>query len=345
MALVFTDAFDSYAATADLIKKWGTASGGFTWGATAGRNGAGGVTCAAGAAGGIFQTPSILGGVASGIFHFGFYIKFSAIPSSLYEFLEPVRSDTGAPGHLLGIQTGTGFLQLINAVATVQATGTRNVCDNNWHWIEVKYNLANAANLQTVYVDSTQDISGSFNVTNAFTFGPIRFVQANVGCAINGIDDVIVYDDTGDSPKDSDYPLGPREILTLRPNGDSAVQFTPNSGVTNWTRVNETVADGDTTYVQDGNVGDQDLYTYAAPGITPSQINGVMLNSYVENPNAGTLNFKQICKNGATQIDGTSMQAPSGYTTKQQYFGHDPNTGSVWTPSTLATATFGMKVA
>jgi hypothetical protein len=91
MALIFTDGFDSYAATSDLTKKWSSVSGGWTWSSSAGKTGGGGLTCAAGSAGGILATPATLfGGATTGYCHLGFYVKLSAAPSGTVNFIRYV---------------------------------------------------------------------------------------------------------------------------------------------------------------------------------------------------------------------------------------------------------------
>jgi hypothetical protein len=131
-----------------------------------------------------------------------------------------------------------GALQVINYFDNaVSPPGTKNICDNNWHWIEQKFNLGAGTSVTLqLYVDGVLDgQTTAVHFGQGTAYGYMQFLQNNSGCSINGLDDIVIYDDNGNSPKDSDYPLGPRQIITLRPNGDSAVQFTPDTGATNYT--------------------------------------------------------------------------------------------------------------
>lgn len=210
-------------------------------------------------------------------------------------------------------------------------------------------NPATSNKINSLYLDNVLDGQGAVGawtpaLSNMFD---IWISGNNAGASITGLDDIIVYaDDGGNQPNAAQFPLGAQKIKTIWPNGDvsGGVQFSPNSGVTNYTQVDEQTMDGDTTYVEDGTSGHQDLYDYQALGFTPSAINGVMVNTTVKNPASGTINFKAICKSGATQSDGVSTISPGGYQTFLQEFGVDPNTSAAWTQSNLDAATFGVKV-
>jgi hypothetical protein len=109
--------------------------------------------------------------------------------------------------------------------------------------------------------------------------------------------------------------------------------------------VNETVPDGDTTYVQDGTSGDQDLLNMSSMGTAPAVITGVMSNLYLENPSSGSINFNHVCKSGAAAANASaSTIAPASYQTMQASYPTDPNTSAAWTAANLDAAQFGYKV-
>jgi hypothetical protein len=260
---------------------------------------------------------------------------------------------TGAGwGGGLGVQTN-GALCAFNQQNQNLLGGTINVCDNQWHWVETKNILPAGSTVGGTFQWFTDIIEGGtaasvnmFGVNVICSWGYI-YCQGLTGASAltTTYDYFFCYDSNTPVPSGSGFPLGPRAITTIRPSGDSAVQFAPNSGITNYTQVNEVAADDDTTYVQDATSGDQDLYTYADLPFTPQVITGAMLNARLKNPGSGTQNYQLIGKSGATHRNGTSTVAPSAYVrTTQLEFGVDPNTSAAWTPSNLNSATFGIKV-
>jgi hypothetical protein len=348
MGLLFTDGFDSYAASADLVKKWAAANSPWTWGAATGRYGGGGVSVIAGNNGaGLISLGNVLPGASTGIFAIGFYAKFTnAAPTGTISPWVDILDGANTRAGGLGLTTSR-FVTLLSSSAAIMGTGTRSVCDGNWHYFEWRFNLANAVNTQTLYIDATVELNISANMTAA-TRNPtaIRFVQNNAGIAFLGLDDVFVYDSTGSPNAANDYPVGIATIYTTRPASDSAVQFTPDSGITNYNRVNEVNGDGDSSYVQASSTGFQDLYNYGALSAGgPITILGAMANSYIENAVTGTQNFNAICKSSGTQATGTAIMCPTSYKVRQQAFNTDPNTGGAWTTATLNAATFGARVA
>lgn len=334
MTLRFTDGFDSYAATADLLKKW-QVNGGATWSSSVGRNGGGGLQFTV--AQGLISYPVAYGGTIS---NFAWWYKATAKPGATSDILVGLTANTTGTGRF-SITTG-GFLQLRTSGSVALITGNTNICDGNWHWIDTLNNWQNGAATTTVYIDGVLQWNSSQNTAGGTT-AMIELVGFASGTQT--WDDLISYDNTGSSPINSDFPIGPQQINTLRPNGDSAIQFSPDTGATNYTQVNE--VNGDTThYVQDGTSGHQDLYNYDDLSFSPAKIWGVMANAYANNPGIGSINHNQLCKNNTTTTTGTTTQTPiTNARVVQEPFVLDPNTGSAWASSTaINSALFGIKV-
>lgn len=336
MAVVFCDGCDSYSVTADIAKKWAIVGAGWSYQATAGRNGGGALQ--------VTTATSLVS--ASGLFAatemcIGFWFKASATPSAAATFFTNIDAGGSAPGFGLWSLTTAGLLRV--NVGAGFLTGATNICDNAWHWIEWDIEQAGSAATAILYIDTIQQFSTLTTTTAALTIDHFQFVGLT-GITIT-LDDILCYNNTAGGPVFSSLPLGPRQISTLRPDADNTQTFARSAGSTNYSLVNEVASDGDTTYVQSGTSGDQDLYEYATFAVDPATINAVMVNSVLVNPNPGTINFQTACKSSATTTLGTSTIAPAAYATKQQQYATDPNTGSAWTPNNLAAAQFGIKVA
>jgi hypothetical protein len=337
MAFRFVDGCDGYAASGDIVKKWNSRTGtGLTYQSTAGKFGGGSIQGAASVAGTI-TSPNIFGGISTGIVCFGWWLKHTVNSTANSNWFS-----IGAGGGFRWNASGQMVLFCLNGAGI--ATGSKQIGDNQFHWIEMKLNIANSSNLQRVLVDGVSDINVTANLAGASgqSLTTLGFTDNFTG--VGTLDDIIAYDDTTGCPTTSDFPLGPRRIVTCFPNGDSAVQFAPNAGGTNYTQVDEAGADDDTTYVQ-GATGQQDLYDFQDLPYTPADISGVMLNVRWENPGAGTVNGQLIGKSSSTQRNGSSILVPAAYgPVAQQEFGVDPNTSAAWTASNLNSAKFGQAV-
>jgi hypothetical protein len=270
-----------------------------------------------------------------------FWMKCSAAPAAISNLAEVLTSAV-VPSQTLRLQT-SGVLSMYNAQGTSQGgVGNINVCDNNWHWIEWQpYNGSGAATCK-FYVDSTLEISSSGSMSSS-TIDRFDFVSI-----LNRTLTIVwpmFWDSTSAvQPTNASMPLGPRQISVIRPTSDDVVQFGRSSGADNYALLSETVNDGDATYVESGVSGDQDLYNYEDLGFTPTSITCCNAVVAVENPNPGTINFKQICKSGGTQTDGASVIAPPNYRLLGQPFGVDPATAAAWTGAGIDAAKFGEKV-
>ncbi len=334
MTLRFTDGFDSYSATADLLKKY-VSNAGATWNATAGRNGGGAIQFTTNS---ILQTfPITLGG---SIANLGFWFKATAKPGAGTIVFKAFSSSNTLLGSLDIL--ATGLFCLLSSVGAIVATGVTNVGDNNWHWIELLQDWKNAAATSTMYIDGILQWNASVNVVGGT---PSYFQFIGVATGTQTWDDPIIYDNTGASPVNADFPLGPQQLSTTRPNADSTIQFTPDTGATNYTQVNE--VNGDTThYVQDGTSGDQDLYDFDDLSFSPAKIWGAMANAYCHNPGVGAINHNQVCKNSSSTTVGTATQTPiTNPRVVQEPFVLDPATGAAWASATaLNAAKFGIKV-
>lgn len=344
MALRFTDGFDSYAATSDLTKKWGSVGSDWAWSATGGRGGGGGLVGST-TGGSVIRTRPVFALTISGtdVMMIAFWFKASAVPAAAAEFLRFLDSVSATRG---SIRVNTsGQLTLNEPFGSVSATGSINVCDGAWHWVAVYTTVSGGGSTtQKCYVDGAAQWSGFLDIASASAnYAAFQF-QTLAGVTVN-LDDIIAWDsDSATAFTTADFPLGARQITTIRPSADSAVQFIPSSGAANAVLVDEVNADT-ADYVEDGVSGEQDLYTYGDLGFTPAAINAVMLNAYLHNPNAGTINHRQIAKSSTTQTDGTSVETPNSPLVVQEPFYVDPATSAAWDGAGVDGALFGIKVA
>lgn len=341
MALNFCDGFDSYAATADLTKKWRTAAVPWTWVANAGRFGAGAVVSTGSVGGGQLATQLNIPGPGYGPswLQWGFHFKASAPPSST-QLLFGVYTSGAVLSLDMRIDNTGRIVFYVAGAALGSPVGVFNICDGAWHWIELQVQGRTGQAFWDLYVDAIHcgsiqgGLQGSF-LTGYYAFNSIPSITMT-------IDDLVCWDSTGSSF--NGFPLGPRLITTLRPTSDGVCNFaTLSAGTTHFNLINEVNPDGDTSYVEDGTSGHQDLLNFPGLGYIPTDISCAVVNAYMKTGVIGTINNQMVCKSGATTAASASATTASTYITQQQGFGADPNTSAAWTLAGLTAAQFGYK--
>lgn len=344
MGLLITDSCDSYNATSDLSRVWqNTVGAGWAYAAGAGKNGGGAIQAANPGAAAILNTQAnAWGPYGSGVkLTLGFWMKLSGPPASSVQLFNEAASTLATGNGFNSLQVNSSGRIQQNSNNTVGAIGGTNVADNQWHWVE--YQNPNITSAPFIcYVDNVLQWSGNMAAAQVVSRSYLTFVSL-AGVTLT-IDDIIYYNDTSPGLVAASFPTGMRRVDLLRPNSDQAVQFTPDSGSTNYSRVNETSMDSDTSYVQSGSSGAADLYGYAALGFTPATINAVQLTSFVKNPAVGSINFKNRCSSLGTTSDGASVLLGPNYNPYRTAYDQDPKTSAAWTASGLGTAQFGVTV-
>jgi hypothetical protein len=334
MGLIFCDGFDSYGLAGDLGKKWQTVQSPWQWVAGAGRFGGG---CARAISTGGGKLVSTVGSVPTNANCFCFWLKVSAPPAAQSTIIAPVDGTGTVNGEYLAINTNGNIAMYVPFQGGAGTIAPMFIADNVWHWIEWE---TVGAGSRLLYIDNIQQISTS-DAHGATTFSVA--VLSIAGITIT-IDDLIAFDNSTGVPTVANFPLGSRQITTLRPVSDGAVNFaTLSAGTTHFNLVNEVNPDGDTSYCEDGASGHQDLFNMSALGFTPAGITTIMANAYMETGVPGTINNQMVCKSGATTTPSSSLVTSNVYSTRQASFPQDPNTSAAWTPSGLAAAQFGYK--
>lgn len=341
----FSDGFDSCAATADLSKKWDAVGTNWAWSASGGVNG-GGCVQNAGVVGNTLRKKYRTSSGATTVVYASAWVKIAAAPSSDQAFLYFLSDTLAFCGGLMA-RSSTGLLATAASSATaVQNTSSTNICDNQWHHIEVSLSKPATATLGTLscWVDGVQVFDGA-NSGFLANSGITTVALASLGQTIT-VDDLIVWDDVaGAGPTTS--PMGVRTIDTLRPTaaGDDT-GFALFGAASNHGAVSEVAANDDTSYVHASVVGTRDLYNFGDLAGTPTTITGVVLNHHVRMEGGTTGQMKSKAKRG-TSLSESAAVAVSGpaYRNVQDIFMVDPSTSAPWTKAGVDAAQFGLEIA
>jgi hypothetical protein len=139
---------------------------------------------------------------------------------------------------------------------------------------------------------------------------------------------------------------GERRVETLRPASDSSVIWTPNSGLTNFSRVNEVLVDGDTSYVQASSVGDRDLYGISPLSSTPAIIDALGLVSFGLKTDATIRTIYNSLRSGGVDSDGAALNLAATYLRMDRaLLLTNPNGGGAWDAAAVNALLIGPKVA
>jgi hypothetical protein len=156
------------------------------------------------------------------------------------------------------------------------------------------------------------------------------------------LDDVYLCDTTGSRNNDLS---GDVRVTTLRPNADTAqADFTPSSGSVHHNRVSESVADGDTTYVESDTVGHMDLYELTDLPLTPAAIHAVQLATVARKTDAGARSLRAIARSGATTQPGATRTLATSYALYDDILETDPDTTADWTKAAVDALLTGVEL-
>ena len=235
------------------------------------------------------------------------------------------------------------------AVANI-ASGAQILRMGAWVYVEVKctpgINTTTGVfevkiNNVTMYSGSGLNLKTGTNATiSSVTFWPPGSGAVN---AQGAFDDIYICDDTGATHNTF---LGNIDIRNQLPTSDSAVQFTRNTGATNYSAVDDTaIPDDDTTYVESANAGDQDLYGMAAiASPTPDTILALAITFCVKNTDASVRTIANTISSNSVTADGVTTGLSASYSSIQSIFPLNPDGSVEWTPTTVNAALAGFKV-
>lgn len=252
----------------------------------------------------------------------------------------------GSDGSLTATRNGT----------SLGAAPAGTVVLNTWVHIEFKATINNTTGTIYLGINGAQVLNltaqntrtSANNYANTIYIGPSN-PPFNTGMTCDFCD-IIVYDgQSTDANGNADItgPIGDCSLSWLQPNGIGATtNFTPIGSANNYSCVNESTPDGDTSYVNDSNVGDIDTYSTADIALSTSVVKSVALVHYARKDDSGNRILSPALRISGTNYFHTN-QIPLG--TSYAYFfnnwGSDPSTTSAFTKSIINAIEIGQKVA
>jgi hypothetical protein len=333
MALVLSESFDSYNGTATDVgvqAGWSLANGTI-----------GGVSMVSGRIGGqalriqpnstqtgnsivlvksLGQTISTNGAV-------GFAVNPSATPSALGPGGFCICS-LGLPIlHVRLTTSNTILVQRVNSnftgtYTTIATSPTGVFSPGAWSWVELEFVLNTTTGSVNAYVNDNLVASATGANTGGTSWDSVACGYGNNTSITMDFDDIVGYD-VATRP-------GQRRVKSLRPASDVLQGFSRSTGTANYPLVNESTADGDTSYVQ-GGLSALDRYIFDALGLTPGTIDGIKFLAFVKNTDVYSRLLAMQVKSGSTISDGPNYgMAVGSYGMIERLLATDPNTSAAW---------------
>lgn len=222
---------------------------------------------------------------------------------------------------------------------------------NNWYYIECKVVASNTVGSVTVKINGTTVLSlTGIDTLNGGTktvydsFGIATITNYNNG-VVGWYDDLYLCNGAGSINNDF---LGDIAIETLLPSGDgSSSQWVGSDGnsVNNSLLVDEAGAPDTTDYVQDGTVGERDLYAYSNLATTSGPVFGMQIASHAQASASGARNLKNIVKSSATVAASGTKALTTTWAPALSIQETDPSTSAAWDIAGVNAAEIGVEVA
>lgn len=264
------------------------------------------------------------------------FLRFGIYTDSLGYVHKFPEFNAGAT-NLCSLRQNTGSFKLEAYVSgSLVATGLTALTINAWHLIEVHFKLNDTGDFE-VKLDGVLDIdyAGDTKPDANTTFDNIVFSMPQTGVTVY-YDDFAINDTS--TVNDNSW-CGDGYIVLLNPNGNGDVnQFINSDGnsINNYSYVDEIPPDGDTTYVKDSVIGQQDLYTLSDFAGTNRNISRVWVEARAKSTSSGGETTKLIVKTGGTIYASSALPLTTDYTRilGEEYI-VNPNTGLAWTDANL----------
>jgi hypothetical protein len=340
MALIFTEGFDFLNALLARGKGWVEDPTGLTMGQVVTRYSFGN------SATGESSYKDIGGSRTTVITGVGFtVVNFAAAATRTL-----IRFSESSTVHVSVGLNSTGNLAVWNGNGTtLLATGpaiTVNAGSPVWYYVDVEVTVSDTVGVVKVWLDDTLVINlsgadtrnGGTGIINPMAYGR---TAANITYYI---DDIYCLDATGTT---NNAKIGTCRIETLLPNADSSTAWTRNTGATNFSAVDDTSTDGDTTYVVSYGTNARDIYGCTDVSSTSRAVRAVTATAISRKEDVGAANLRVITQIGATVFTGNTVYMDSNldyvYNLVQQTWENSPSTGIAWTGTQVNGALFGIE--
>jgi len=226
----------------------------------------------------------------------------------------------------------------------VDGVNTNYQCELNiWNFVELVVDIAN--NKFELWMT---DVKVYEKAITGYTldFWEIRaqYTSGGTSHTVLHVDDHHLLDGAGQYNNER---IGKCTTMTRFPTADSAVGMTPDSGTTNFSRVNQAAPDGDSSYVSSNKAGTTDLYTNTASFET---VDDAAVRAITVVPSARMVEPDSLSVTAVVDVDGVQATGyrmklkASTYTSMKHIFEVNPKTKLPWSPTEAQNVKFGQRI-
>lgn len=344
MPITYFEGFDDITTETELVNKGWLAFGGSNFGilgtnrhGTAG----GGIFSRHGTNAAVYQFPTAVDDVIVGFAYF----RDTQLGTADYNIID-FRTDNGTNTLSLRAMAAGGSTYTINIYKNGNATllhALPIIFQQQWYYFEIRAR----------FTVGQEYLEFRVNGLPVYTSTGLTWPASTINrAAWNSNSSVYIYLDDMYMINNSDGIgfLGNVRIPYVIPNADTVQRdFTPNSGPTNYTQVDETsTIDNDTTYVSSSASGARDLLELnSLPVYTRTGICGIKPIVYVKNQSDAAA-IREVMKSGTTVTTGTSKTI-TDTTTYKPYHSMgavrlNPDTNLPWTEADITNLQIGYEV-
>ncbi len=242
--------------------------------------------------------------------------------------LVAILGDAAAVQCYMSVNGATKTIQFRNGANVLLGSGTKVLQNNSFYFVEILVTVSNAAGTVVVSVEGVNDINaGPVDTQNVAT--------TNItGIQLRGV----VTNQTRYSNlfvADGGALQGPSRVSLLTPNADGAASaWTPSTGVTLFSLVDEIPPNGDTDYISSATPTQQALFGFTDLPYNPATVYAVQVSLYARKDDAAARSIAPLVRSNGTTVTGTPQVLTTSYLDFYlQIYPLDPVTLAAWTPA------------
>lgn len=325
MANLFMDSFDHYA-IGDILQKYTSSSGGSIVSART-NNGLSGVAS---------LQKALTAGDATCIV--GAAIKWTALNKEIFSVGDGGVSAITSQVYLSVLTDGSLELRRGSSAGTILGTSAVGlIATGSFYFIELKVLVGNSGTYD-VRINNVSVLSGSGDTQNT-AVAQWTIVQFGGGTG-TVVDDFYINDGTGSINNNF---WGDTRIDVVYPDGDGASSgWTPSTGTTHYTLIDEAAPNGDTDYNSTATINAIDEVTMQNTPVPDNTIRSVQALASVKKTDAGAATMAIMARQDSVDYVATTASPGTAYAYVRQVYERAPDT-SIWTATIFNAMEFGYK--
>lgn len=250
-----------------------------------------------------------------------------------------VCSDGNTVQQLLININASGYIYVTRGGVTI-ATATHPILFNTWNYIEYHAKISDSDGIFQLRFNGSADLEIDFT-GDTRNGGASTLIDCINIAQYSSMSDLYVCDTSGSV---NNSWLGDVVVKTLYPTGaGNSTQLTPSSGA-NYTTVDE-IPPSDSDYNGHVASGNKDTYAFSNLPAGATNVYGVQVCARMAKSDSGAKGMNLVTRSGGTDYAPTTRTLSTSYQEFTELKETDPATGSLWTPSGVNAAEFGVQVA